>query len=140
MSDEQTVTGPRFDDAVIAFSFVPPEDMEELGQCWVIHIPDDIREVSIVEANAIKDRLTQHDQLTARIAELEEENEDRPYWMWRAMLEEFGEMDCRCDGPDQCSTQGLCVTEYCLPCAAKCFLRKIREAESPRSEAAKGGG
>lgn len=58
------------------------------------------------------------------------ENE-RPYWLWRAMLEWNASHKCQryIDDvdPTPCDQTGDCITEYCVPCAARVFLDKEKE-------------
>jgi hypothetical protein len=57
-------------------------------------------------------------------------DDTRPYWLWRAMLEE---MKCHewvgtTEG-FECEDSGQCITEWCAFCAARRFLREIEEQE-----------
>ena len=47
-------------------------------------------------------------------------NNERPYWLWHAMLERLAALPCEQDG----DCESLCVTEQCLPCAARAFAPK----------------
>ncbi len=67
--------------------------------------------------------------LLAHIAALEGE---RPYWLWRALLESKAERRCvRVEGGADCvcSETGDCITEWCIVCAAQAFLSAILKKE-----------
>jgi len=66
------------------------------------------------------------------------DDERRPYWMWRAMLEDFAETACEYrdyeyDPPKgmECHNTSKCITEWCIPCAARVFLKQEKEGEKP---------
>lgn len=54
--------------------------------------------------------------------------EQRPYWMWRFMLELFDGGECHYPN-DRCDSSEDCITEWCEVCAAKAFLRDIKRRE-----------
>lgn len=58
---------------------------------------------------------------------LKAELERRPYWLWRAMLEHVAKQDCEIGC---CAEAGVCITEYCVPCAATQFLAEEIAAEA----------
>jgi hypothetical protein len=51
--------------------------------------------------------------------------DERPYWMWHAMLNELAQQGCEFideyGGGEECPSRGDCITEWCLPCAARAF-------------------
>lgn len=71
--------------------------------------------------------LVENRKLKARVKELEAIVENnRPYWLWRAMLEECKFHDCM-GTPDgeECEESDACITEWCVPCAARKFLADL---------------
>lgn len=79
--------------------------------------------------------VTHVNKLKARIAELEaklaEANEQRPYWLFRAMLESCQFHDCfgTTDGYE-CEESSECITEWCVSCSARKFLGEIKAMEA----------
>lgn len=59
-------------------------------------------------------------------------DEDRPYWLWRAMLEYMAEEGCGQHDEDGCTCKddADCITEWCTPCAAAAFLEAERKRET----------
>lgn len=79
--------------------------------------------------------------LILRVAELEGElieardptNRVVPYWMLHGLLSIVINRDCEIDD-DGCENTGDCITEWCIPCAARAFwseLHKSKPAPTP---------
>lgn len=58
-----------------------------------------------------------------------DDDSGRPYWMWHAMLSALAERACDLEG---CESADLCITEWCLPCAARAFLRTGADRDEER--------
>jgi len=85
--------------------------------------------VAAAAADAVQDERMAKEQEKAAKAEADEES--RPYWLWRAMLEECARHGCHRPADDRCEGSGLCITEWCVPCAAKAFLAREKAGEEP---------
>ena len=90
--------------------------------------------VSLREPNTIQDFGAVADHLEALADRKEKALDDdsgRPYWMWHAMLREYAKRDCEVEG---CESSSLCITEWCLPCAARAFLWTKAAPEDDREK------
>ena len=72
-------------------------------------------------------------QVAEQRAVIEKLNDERPFWLWYAMLRFTAEVVCRRESesspPDiPCCDTSDCITEYCERCAARAFLRPIEDA------------
>jgi len=112
--------GREYCDAVGAAAEHERMSLDEFVEEWL----DPEGGVSVADMGcAIQDMLKERDDLAkkdARIAELEEQ---RPYWMWRAMLGSFMGMPCEMGDDQDCDQTTRCITEWCTPCAARVFRR-----------------
>lgn len=65
-----------------------------------------------------------------------------PYWLFRAMAARAEAEPCERGVNDPCGISGDCITEYCVPCAAKIWMDETRRAEAlkPTCESCRGYG
>jgi len=52
-----------------------------------------------------------------------------PYWLFRGMAARLEKQECDHQTDTDCNQADLCVTEWCLPCAASAWMDETREAE-----------
>lgn len=48
--------------------------------------------------------------------------EQTPYWLLHKLADEKRDQDCQFDPQHECSKTDLCLTEYCVVCAAKKWI------------------
>ena len=79
------------------------------------------------EVERLTTELVAHDVKATVHAAREKLEAARPYWLWRAMLETLAKQDCEIGC---CAESGLCITEWCTPCAATQYLAEELVAEA----------
>lgn len=52
-----------------------------------------------------------------------------PYWLLYSLAWDAKDRQCECDPQHTCQQTDLCVTEYCVPCAARAWLEQHGDAE-----------
>lgn len=65
-------------------------------------------------------------------------NNETPYWQFRSMAERLAVMPCEgheFGDDDPCADTGLCITEWCAPCAASAWVAETKKAEAPKGRA-----
>lgn len=56
-----------------------------------------------------------------------------PYWLCRGLAADAEHQDCANGTDTSCDQTSLCITEYCMPCAAKAWMNDQRKLEAPSS-------
>lgn len=77
----------------------------------------------------IPDIVEKNKRLKTDNKRLRAELEQRPYWLWRAMLQDMATMGCG-DSSVLCSESGDCITEWCTACGAEYYLADIERREA----------
>jgi hypothetical protein len=90
--------------------------------------------LTMAEINEANAGLTaENDELHKKVAAYDD-GDCAPYWLCRAMAEAI--VDCKLDceraatGGELCHNTDDCITEWCVPCAAKAWLEEQQRQEA----------
>jgi len=62
-----------------------------------------------------------------------DESDCAPYWLCYGMAGYFEDVPCEraMQGGDECHNSADCITEWCVPCAAKAWLQEQKRLSAP---------
>ena len=121
------MTGP-YEPIPIKLRRRTPEERDQYNALKIVKLQSDLA--------AAQRRVT---ELEATIAEFDDpSNRVVPYWMWHGLLSIVINHDCEIDD-DGCENTGDCITEWCIPCAARAFWSELHKSK-PAPTPGEGGG